>query len=86
MKETKPYLHRNTAYSIEPYFVCLHFPNLVRAVSEKKGSDCQYWLKVNVAKPKIGLVGLLFPRLATLQCWRLRNNCVKKGGGGIIFL
>ena len=29
MKETKPYLYHNTAYSKEPYFVCLHFPNLV---------------------------------------------------------
>ena len=28
MKETKPYWYHNTAYSLEPYFVSLDFPNL----------------------------------------------------------
>ena len=28
MKETKPYWYHNMAYSIEPYFVSLDFPNL----------------------------------------------------------
>ena len=29
MKKTKPYWHHNTAYSMEPYFVYLDFPNLI---------------------------------------------------------
>ena len=29
MKETKPYWYHNTAYSMEPYFVYLHFHNLL---------------------------------------------------------
>ena len=32
MKETKPYWYHNTAYSMEPYFVYLDFPNLVTAI------------------------------------------------------
>ena len=28
-KGTKPYWYHNTAYSMEPYFVSLHFPNLI---------------------------------------------------------
>ena len=31
MKETKPYWYADMAYSMEPYFVCLHFPNLLKA-------------------------------------------------------
>ena len=36
MKETKSFWYHNTAYSMEPYFVCLDFPNLLsfRLVSE----------------------------------------------------
>ena len=30
MKETKSYWHRYTAYSMGLYFVCFHFPNLVK--------------------------------------------------------
>ena len=30
MKETKPYWYHNTVYSMESYFVCLDFPNLVK--------------------------------------------------------
>ena len=29
MKETKPYWYHGMAYSLEPYFVCLDFPNLI---------------------------------------------------------
>ena len=29
MMETKPYWYPNTAYSMEPNFVCLHFPDLL---------------------------------------------------------
>ena len=29
MKETKSYWYHNTAYSREPYSVCLDFPNLL---------------------------------------------------------
>ena len=29
MKGTKPSWYHNTAYTMEPYFVCLHFPNLL---------------------------------------------------------
>ena len=32
MKVTKPYWYHNTAYSMERYFVCLHFPNLNTAL------------------------------------------------------
>ena len=30
MKVTKPYWYPNIAYLREPYFVCLHFPNLIK--------------------------------------------------------
>ena len=30
MKETKLYWYHNSAYSMEPYFICLYFPNLIR--------------------------------------------------------
>ena len=30
MKETKLYWYHNTAYSMKPYIVYLHFPNLIR--------------------------------------------------------
>ena len=33
MKETKPYWYHNTAYSMEPYFVRLDFPNLLKDLS-----------------------------------------------------
>ena len=32
MKETKLYWYHNTAYSMEAYFVCLDFPNLILAI------------------------------------------------------
>ena len=35
MKETKPYWYHNTAFSMEPYFACLHFPNLLIVGSVK---------------------------------------------------
>ena len=28
MKESKPYWRDNMAYSMEPYIICLHFPNM----------------------------------------------------------
>ena len=33
MKETIPYWYYNTAYSMEPYFVCIDFPNQVKYIS-----------------------------------------------------
>ena len=33
-QETKPYWYHNTAYSIEPYFVCLDFRNLIRGTKD----------------------------------------------------
>ena len=33
MKGTRPYWYHNMAYSMEPYFVCLHFPNLIPSTS-----------------------------------------------------
>ena len=49
MEEAKPYWYHNTAYLMEPYFVCLHFLNLFilpvnmiqcRASQAKSSSFC----------------------------------------------
>ena len=37
MKETKLYWYHNTAYSMDPYFVCLHFPNVVESPGAQNG-------------------------------------------------
>ena len=29
MKETKPYWYPDTGYSMTPFFICIHFPNLI---------------------------------------------------------
>ena len=49
MKETKPYWYHNPAYLMEPYFVCLHFPNLLKqlptgnnSVAERVRSPIMY--------------------------------------------
>ena len=46
MKETKPYWYHKTAYSMEPYFVCIDFPNL------------SLHQIINYVKDKIGVVFL----------------------------
>ena len=35
MKETRPYWYHNIAYSMETYFVSLHFPNLLFIVDNR---------------------------------------------------
>ena len=50
MKETKPYWYHNTAYSRAPYFICCHFPNLFRIVSNS--SDYKISNKILVGSDK----------------------------------
>ena len=42
MKKTKPYWYYDTAYSIEPYFVCINFPNLLKDFKKGKINYSQY--------------------------------------------
>ena len=39
MRETKLYWYPDTAYLIVPYFICLHFPNLVELLYFFKPED-----------------------------------------------
>ena len=32
MKEAKPYWYSNMAYSMEPYSICPHFPQLIKVI------------------------------------------------------
>ena len=47
MKETKPYWYADMAYSMEPYFVCLHFPNLLKAhthLADVQTANAKHWM------------------------------------------
>ena len=44
MKKTKPYWYHDTAYSTEPYFVCLDFSNLPNALVYGLANPIGCWI------------------------------------------
>ena len=80
MKQTKPYWYPATACSILPFFICLHFPNLVTkiileyVISHHIPIVCvppRAWLKLFPSDPHFVVITLTCPHIIS----RKIRNC-----------